>query len=205
MSTCFPYWRRIAKLNWHSHPWTHVQLGIWKKYPNPHCTHVMTVDVLDRSVDPKTGVVRTERILGCKQKAPSWIVKVGHRLRLCGMCTCLRSMKLLGGSNDAFVREVTFVDPLNERTTIISTNMSMSQYVTCTERIQYTPSPSAPLEKTSFLQTAEIQTRMPLLKSLANRLEQWSCERFGDNAKLGRMGFEFVLRNLWETRRRVEQ
>ena len=49
---------------------------MWHKYPNPHCTHVATIDVVDRSVDPKTGIIRTERILGCKQKAPIWIVKV---------------------------------------------------------------------------------------------------------------------------------
>jgi len=183
-----------------------VQLGIWQKYPNPHCTHVLTVDVLDRSVDQKTGIVRTERILGCKQKAPRWIVKVcifSISVRIHRILNEIR--QLLGGSEDAFVREVTFVDPITQQTSIVSTNMSMSQYLTCLERIQYTPSPHSPLEKTLFTQTAEIQTRMPLLKSLANKLEQWSCERFGDNARLGRMGFEFVLRNLWETRRRVEQ
>jgi hypothetical protein len=59
-----------------SHPWSHVVIGMWHKYPNPHCTHVVTIDVLDRTVDPQTGIIRTERILGCKQKTPTWIVKV---------------------------------------------------------------------------------------------------------------------------------
>ena len=36
---------------------------------------MVTIDVVDRSVDPNTGIVRTERILGGKQKAPVWIVK----------------------------------------------------------------------------------------------------------------------------------
>lgn len=76
----------------------------------------------------------------------------------------------------------------------------MSQYVTCLERIQYSPEPSRPMERTLFRQTAEIQTRMPIWKSLANKVEEWSCERFGDNARLGRMGFESVLRNLWENK-----
>lgn len=61
-----------------SHPWSHVVIGIWHKYPNPHCTHVVTVDVIDRSVNPNTGIIRTERVLGCKQKAPGWIVKVSR-------------------------------------------------------------------------------------------------------------------------------
>lgn len=59
-----------------SHSWSHVNLGICHKYPNPKCAHVISVDVVDRSVDPATGVIRTERILGCKQAAPRWIVKV---------------------------------------------------------------------------------------------------------------------------------
>lgn len=70
----------------HRHPWSHVVIGMWHKYPNPHCSHVVTIDVLDRTVDPKTGVIRTERVLGCKQKAPTWIVKV---------CTSVLSYPLL--------------------------------------------------------------------------------------------------------------
>ena len=59
-----------------SHSWAHVIIGMWHKYPNPHCSHVVTVDVIDRSVDPSTGIIRTERVLGCKQRTPTWIVKV---------------------------------------------------------------------------------------------------------------------------------
>ena len=59
-----------------SHSWAHVIIGMWHKYPNPHCSHVVTVDVVDRSVDPSTGIIRTERVLGCKQRTPTWIVRV---------------------------------------------------------------------------------------------------------------------------------
>lgn len=59
-----------------SHPWTHVVIGMWHKYPNSKCTHVVSIDTIDRTVDPVTGIIRTERLMGCKQKAPIWIVKV---------------------------------------------------------------------------------------------------------------------------------
>jgi len=59
-----------------SHPWSHVVIGMWHKYPNSKCTHVVSIDTLDRTVDPETGIIRTERVLGCKQKTPAWIVKV---------------------------------------------------------------------------------------------------------------------------------
>ncbi|KAL5495551.1 UPS2 [Sanghuangporus weigelae] len=164
----------------YSHPWSHVVIGMWQKYPNPHCSHVLSVDVIDRSVDPNTGIVRTERIMGCKQKAPTWI------------------LKLLGGSEDAFVREVSFVDPASQTCTITSVNLSLSQFATCYERIQYTPSASEPRNQTVFSQTAEIQARMALWRNASDRLEKWLAERFEQNAQKGKLGFSDVLRTLWD-------
>ena len=101
----------------------------------------MSVDVVDRSVDPSTGIIRTERILGCKQRAPTWIVK------------------LFGGSEDAFVREISFVDPTSQTTTISSVNLSLAQFAVCNEMIRYSPNGK---ERTTFEQTAEIETRVEM-------------------------------------------
>ncbi|KAE9410680.1 MSF1-domain-containing protein, partial [Gymnopus androsaceus JB14] len=168
----------------YEHPWSHVVIGMWYKYPNPKCTHVVSVDVLERSVDPKTGVIRTERVLGCKQKAPKWIVK------------------LFGGSEDAFVREISFIDPRTQNATITSENLSLSQFATCLEKIQYTPSKNA--GSTTFLQTAEIQARMAIWRSAADGLEKWMAQRFEQNAQLGKMAFTDVLRRLWDEREQVQ-
>jgi len=165
----------------YSHPWSHVVIGMWHKYPNPHCTHVLTVDVLDRSIDPQTGVVRTERILGCKQKAPSWIAK-------------------LFGSEDAYVREVSFIDPRTQTMDVTSVNLSMSQVATCYERILYRPSPLNPREHTAFSQTAEIQARLHLWRTVSDSLEKWLAERFEQNAQKGKLGLSDVLRSLWESK-----
>ncbi|KIM47911.1 hypothetical protein M413DRAFT_61446 [Hebeloma cylindrosporum] len=163
----------------YDHPWSHVVIGMWHKYPNSKCTHVVSIDTIDRSIDPQTGIIRTERVLGCKQKAPMWIVK------------------LFGGSEDAFVREISFVDPATQNVTITSVNLSLSQFATCYEQIHYTP---ASATQTSFLQTAEIQARMALWRSAADGLEKWLVQRFEQNAQLGKSGFTDVLRNLWEER-----
>ncbi|KAJ3718380.1 PRELI-like family-domain-containing protein [Lentinula raphanica] len=168
----------------YDHPWSHVVIGMWHKYPNPKCTHVVSIDVLDRTVDPKTGIIRTERVLGCKQKAPTWIVK------------------LFGGSEDAFVREISFIDPRTQNATITSENLSLSQFATCLEQIRYSPS-STP-GRTVFLQTAEIQARMALWRSAADGLEKWMAQRFEQNAQLGKMAFTDVLRRLWEERERMQ-
>jgi hypothetical protein len=67
----------------------------------------------------------------------------------------------------------------------------------CVERIHYTPDPADPDRKTQFTQSAEVQTRMPIFRGLGDKLEGWVTERFGQNAQLGRIGFEAVLDRLW--------
>lgn len=47
-----------------------------RKYPNPQSPQVFSVDTLSRTIDPDTGVVRSERVLGIQQGAPRWITKV---------------------------------------------------------------------------------------------------------------------------------
>jgi len=172
----------FSQLFHYDHPWSHVVIGMWHKYPNPHCSHVVTIDVVDRSVDPNTGIIRTERVLGCKQKAPTWIVK------------------LFGGSEDAFVREVSYVDPKTQTATITSVNLSLSQFATCYESIRYSPSKDG--QQTVFTQTAEIQARVALWRSAADKLENWLVQRFEQNAQLGKLGFSDVLRSMWETKDR---
>ena len=169
---------------------------MWHKYPNPHCSHVVTVDVVDRSVDPSTGIIRTERVLGCKQRTPTWIVKVRFSpLRTRILLTYGTIAQLFGGSEDAFVREISFVDPSTQTTTISSVNLSLSQFATCHEKILYSPAPGG---RTAFHQTAEIQTRMVMWRTAADKLENWLAIRFEQNAQLGKVGFTDVLRQLWE-------
>lgn len=119
-------------------------------------------------------------------------------------CVSLRSVlgvflidvaQLFGGSEDAFVREISFVDPSTQTTTISSINLSLSQFVTCNEKILYSPAPGG---RTAFHQTAEIQTRMVMWRTAADKLENWLAIRFEQNAQLGKVGFTDVLRQLWE-------
>ncbi|KAG6885703.1 hypothetical protein C0993_010875 [Termitomyces sp. T159_Od127] len=104
---------------------------------------------------------------------------------------------LFGGSEDAFVREISFVDPSTQNATITSVNLSLSQFATCFERIQYSPNSAT---RTNFSQTAEVQARMALWRTAADRLERWLVQRFEQNAQLGKLGFTDVLRRLWEER-----
>jgi hypothetical protein len=110
--------------------------------------------------------------------------------------------QLFGGSEDAYVREISFIDPKTQNATITSENLSLSQFATCFEQIRYTPSLESP-HRTVFSQTAEIQARMGLWRSAADGLEKWLVQRFEQNAQLGKTAFTDVLRRLWEERQQA--
>ena len=113
--------------------------------------------------------------------------------------TCIHLLEqLFGGSEDAFVREISFINPATQEATITSVNLSLSQFATCYENIRYAPSANG--RHTSFHQTAEIQARMALWRSAADKLENWLVQRFEQNAHLGKVGFTDVLKNLWEAK-----
>ena len=50
--------------------------GVLHKYPNPHAEHVVSMDVIDQTFDAESGLLRLERIIGVKQGAPGWAVRV---------------------------------------------------------------------------------------------------------------------------------
>ena len=95
------------------------------------------------------------------------------------------------------MREISFIDPATQTASVTSVNLSLSQFATCLERIQYTPSQGG---RTTFAQSAEIQTRMNMWRTAADKLENFLAERFKQNAHLGRAAFTDVLSTMWEAK-----
>lgn len=52
-----------------------VVKAAWRKYPNPINPSVVGIDILDRTVCPKTAVMKTTRLISCKWGLPSWAEK----------------------------------------------------------------------------------------------------------------------------------
>jgi hypothetical protein len=94
-------------------PWPHTALSVWLKYPNPFAPHVVSMDVIDQRFDEQSGKIRIERLLGVKQSAPMWAVRVSMLpvVHVAGHILTHEKLQLLGGSEDTYVREVTMVDP----------------------------------------------------------------------------------------------
>lgn len=134
---------------------------------------MVAVDTLDRYVDSRTGVLRTERLITCKQSAPRWLLK-------------------LTGAEVSYVRELSEVDLSTRTVTLRSVNLTGSNIVSVQETVVYSPHPDHPESKTLFTQDAQI-TAYGAFSKICNTIEEWSIERFGQNAHRGRMGFEAVL------------
>ncbi|RKP30375.1 hypothetical protein METBISCDRAFT_16431 [Metschnikowia bicuspidata] len=167
----------FESLHFFDYSWEHVTAANWQKYPNELSTHVVSVDVLNREVDPVTNVLRTERLIACKQPIPSWI------------------RVLIGGDECSYVREISEVDLKNKTLVMKSSNLTMSHLLLVNEIVKYTPDVNLPTNRTKFEQEAAI-TAFLSWSSICNRIEDWSVERFGQNAKIGKKGFELVLNTL---------
>lgn len=66
-------YRQIADMNHdYSDPWSIVSLAFFLRYPNPYASHVVSADVINRTVDPENGVLRTTRLILKQGSLPRW-------------------------------------------------------------------------------------------------------------------------------------
>ncbi|QLG73921.1 hypothetical protein HG535_0F04330 [Zygotorulaspora mrakii] len=156
------------------YPWDQVTAANWKKYPNEVSTHVIAVDVLKRELIDNGQKLVSERLITVKQGVPKWI------------------MMAMGGTNVSYVREVSVVDLANRSLTLRSCNMSYSNILKVYETVKYNPHPEDPVNKTLFEQEAQI-TAYGAFTKICNKMEEWSVQRFHDNALKGKKGFDSVL------------
>lgn len=159
----------------YDYSWDEVSTANWRKYGpwNNKSEHVIAVDTLSRRVDPETGILRTERLITCKQAAPDWI------------------KSLLGGNmEESFVYEASYVDPQSKTVTMVSQNVTWSNLVRVQEEVVYKPLSD---HQTQFLQSARITALCGGWQRIKNSIEDTLCTRFKENAVKGREGFERVL------------
>ncbi|KAK4950528.1 Phospholipid metabolism protein [Elasticomyces elasticus] len=157
--------------------WDEVSTANWRKYCpwNDKSTHVIAVDTLDRHIDPATGILRTERLITCKQSAPQWM------------------NRFLGGQETSHVYETSYVDIKAKKVTMCSMNMTWSDLISVRETVVYRPAPDAPDTRTEFDQHAKIVAFCGGWQKIKNGIEEYTVERFKQNAVRGREGFEAVL------------
>lgn len=158
-----------------NYSWDEVSTANWRKYGpwNNKSGHVVAVDTLSRTVDPATGILRTERLITCKQSAPEWLKTI------------------IGSSMDvSHVYEASYVDPARKTVTMISQNLTWSNLVNVQEEVVYKPLGRG---QTQFLQSARVTALCGGWQRIRNNIEDTIIKRFRENALNGREGFERVL------------
>ncbi|KAH9906910.1 MSF1-domain-containing protein [Xylariomycetidae sp. FL2044] len=157
-----------------NYSWEEVSTANWRKYCpwNDKSTHVIAVDTLNRHVDPSTGILRTERLITCKQSAPDWL------------------KSLMGGMETSQVYEVSYVNPAEKTVTMVSQNLTWANLVNVQETVTYKPLSAG---QTQFAQEARITALCGGWQRIKNSIEDSLATRFSENAIKGREGFECVL------------
>jgi hypothetical protein len=100
---------------------------------------------------------------------------------------------LVGGEPTSHVYETSYVDPETKTLTMCSSNLTLTNILSVRETVKYQPSTSAPMMKTDFTQDAKIVALCGGWQKVRNHIEEYSVERFKQNAQMGREGFENVL------------
>ncbi|KAF1809931.1 MSF1-domain-containing protein [Eremomyces bilateralis CBS 781.70] len=169
--------------------WEEVSCANWLKYSpwNKMTPHVIAVDTLQRSVDPATGILRTERLITCQQSPPKWI------------------LPFLKGQSTSHVYETSYIDPKTRKLTMCAMNITWSDFLNVRETCSYEPvRTNTGAEHTQFKQYAEITALCGGWQKIKNSIESVSVEQFRQNAANGRQGFEMVLemcRKVWQEER----
>ena len=92
------------------------------------------------------------------------------------------------------VFEVSYVDPAAKKVTMVSTNLTWANILSVREMVTYsTTKERSDHERTRFAQEAKITALCGGWQKIRSKIEEASVERFGENAKKGREGFERVL------------
>ncbi|CAG8020930.1 unnamed protein product [Penicillium salamii] len=138
-----------------------VSLAYFLRYPNPYSRHVLTTDVIDRYVDPKTDRLHTIRLHLKKSKVPSGILKL--------------LPKGMGGSDNSgqsYILEKTIVDAKEGWMETESRNMEWTGILSVVEKQHYQRHPSeVALDGLAVDQTAE-QTTVKTTVTFRSRLGQ---------------------------------
>ncbi|KAI0152878.1 MSF1-domain-containing protein [Xylariaceae sp. FL1272] len=169
--------------------WEEVSTANWRKYCpwNDKSPHVIAVDTLSRSVDAETGILRTERLITCKQAAPEWLKPI------------------LGCSDTSQVFETSYVNPADKTVTMVSQNLTLANLVSVQETVIYRPLSTT---QTQFEQSARITALCGGWQRIKNGIEDTLVTRFRENASKGKEGFECVLamsRRVFAEEREKEQ
>ncbi|CAB4385326.1 MSF1-domain-containing protein [Rhizophagus irregularis] len=160
--------------------WDCVTLAFWLRYPNPFASHVESVDVIDRYIDPNTGVLRTTRLILKRGVIPKW----GRGL-----------IK----NSEACIIEESMVNPKNKTMITLTKNITHARAMQVEEWQTYRVDPNN-------REYTQVKTEAKIISNfgwgLTDRVELLGIKKFTDNTMKSRKGMSHVLEMIREKRGR---
>ena len=161
------------------HSWEKVVTAALRKYPNPQASNVTGTDIFERNVDEE-GKLHSKRLITSvwSNTYTEWMSKlIGFDLT--------KTMHAV---------EHSVLDPQNKSFELTSRNYNFLDYIVVDEKLIYTPHPTDP---TSTLLKQEYHITCKNL-SFTSFLENALGTTMQNNAKKGRQGMEFVIKQVKE-------
>ncbi|KAJ7139707.1 MSF1-domain-containing protein [Mycena epipterygia] len=157
-------------------PWSIVTLAFFLRYPNPYASHVISCDVVSRSVSPSGSLITTRLILK-RGAMPRWFPK--------GIIT----------RAETWVVEESEVDPLGRTVRCKTSNLDHVKVMQVEETVVFR---SAGEGKT--LQLTEARILSGFGWGLTKRIETHGLNRFKANVQRSREGVSLIVQLLRQSR-----
>lgn len=157
------------------HNWQQIAIAFWNRYPNKYSKHVLSEDILDRRVDPRSGQLITKRLLVKTNSCPKWIERL---------------MK----SKNVHIIEESIFDPIRQTLTTTTRNSGMTNLLTIEEVCVYKPH-TTEQNSTVLERTAVFDSNLTGFSKFA--VLRLSFERYKHNIKRTDLGFRQVIQSLF--------
>ncbi|RHZ47463.1 hypothetical protein Glove_579g17 [Diversispora epigaea] len=156
--------------------WDSVTLAFWLRYPNPFASHVESVDVIDRYVDPKTGSLRTTRLIMKRGVLPKWgqgFIK----------------------NPEAYIIEESIINPKTQTMITRTKNITHARVMQVEEWQTFRVDPNN-REFTQVKTEAKFVSKFGW--GLTEKLEGFGLKRFTDSSLKSRKGMSYILERIRE-------
>lgn len=147
----------------YDHPLPTVTLAYFLRYPNPYSTHVLSTDVLSRTLDPDTGRLTTTRLHWKRSRLPPAILKLLPK-------SVMGSVE--GGRSSSYILETSEVDIREGWMRTESRNLDWTGILSVVERQMYTSPGAVPSERLADMAKAgtDVSTTVTFHSRLGDRI-----------------------------------
>jgi len=150
-------------------PWSIVSLAYFLRYPNPHAAHVISCDVVDRTIT-QAGTLVTTRLILKKGSLPRWAPE--------GIIP----------RSEAWVIEESEVDPYGQVLRCSSRNLEHVKILSARESVLLKPGHDG-----QTLQRTDVSIVSGFGWGLTKRIEQYGLQKFKSNIQKSRDGLKVIV------------